>query len=235
MSLSKIIRHVKVAPRVHIGDRQFDVAEENRAETDLASFCPAVAVQTDADGAKLIPILEVFKIHQTLKEESEKAHQRGVQDGHRAGLQEGLAEAQKVLQNLEKAISDTVGQREAILNEARQKVLELVLQISRKVTFDAFSADPEITLELISGVIDQLVDRSRLNIKVNPHHLPVVEQHIDRFLKGEAMIKDLSIVPDPRVTSGGCFIETPSGDIDARLDSQFKVIEETMLSAEDEN
>jgi len=233
--LSKIIRHAKAAPKVHIGDHQFDVEEENRAETELAAFCPAAAVQTDADGARLIPILEVFKIHQTLREETEKAHQRGVQDGHRNGLQEGLVEAQKVLQDLEKAISDTIGQRETLLNDARQKILELVILISRKVTFDAFSADPEITLGLISGVIDRLVDRSRLKIKVNPNHLPVVEQHMDRFLKGTAMIKELAIVPDPRVTSGGCFIETPSGDIDARLDSQFKVIEETMLAAEDES
>ena len=31
-----------------------------------------------------------------------------------------------------------------------------------------------------------------------------------------------------------CFIETPTGDIDARLNSQFEVIEDALLSGEEE-
>ena len=56
----------------------------------------------------------------------------------------------------------------------------------------------------------------------------VIEQGIDRFLGGSTSIKELTVVPDPRVRFGGCFIETPTGDIDARLESQFEVIEDAL-------
>jgi len=79
-----------------------------------------------------------------------------------------------------------------------------------------------------------LLDRSRLKIRVNPNHLPLVEQNIETFMKGSAAIKEIEIAADPRVQYGGCFIETPRGDIDARLESQFEVIEDTIFSGEAE-
>jgi flagellar assembly protein FliH len=232
ISLSNIIKQAKPTSTVFIGDKHFDFEEESRAEATLASFCPAVAVQTDPDGAKLIPITEVFKIEKTFQEEKQKAYQEGYQDGYREGLQQGESEARKVLQQFEQAIRDVVEQREMLLEEARRKVLDLVIQVSRKVTFDAVSADPETTLTIINGVINELVDRSKLKIKVNPDHLPVIEQNVDRFLKGFTSIKEITIEPDPRVRYGGCFIETPTGDIDARLESQLKVIEEALSANE---
>lgn len=216
---------------VSIGEKQRDVIAEARAEKRLAALFPTVNLLTDGDGSKLIPIQEVFGIERALEHEKRQARQTGYQEGYQSGLDKGLDEARQVLSRFDKAIADTIGQRAALLEEARAKVLELVLQISRKVTFGAFEADPESTVALINGVIEQLVDRSRLKIKVHPDHLPIVEQNIDRFLSGSTAIKEIAIEADPRVRFGGCFIETPTGDIDARLESQFEVISEALVGA----
>ena len=109
-----------------------------------------------------------------------------------------------------------------------------MIQIAKKVTFEAVDVDREATVTMIERIIAQLVDRSRLKIKVNPDYLPIVEQQTNRFLSGSTAIKELTFESDPRVRYGGCFIETPTGDIDARLEPQFEVIEETLLSCEDE-
>ncbi len=237
MSLYKIIRHVRKAPVVYIGEKQLDRDKESAAEKKLGALFPDVEVFTDPDGAKLIPVQEVDKIEQVLNENVRKASQtaleNGLKTGYDRGLKEGLAKAAEVLNQLDSAIKDAVSQREELLVQAKQKILELVIQISRKVTFDAVRADPELTLGIINVVIDSLVDRSRLKIKVNPEHLPIIEQNIDAFLKGSTTIKEIAIEADPRVRYGGCFIETPTGDIDARLESQFEVIEETILAGEE--
>ena len=231
--MSKIIRHTQQAPTIYIGEKHFDRNKEAAAEQKLARLLPDVEVFTDPDGAKLIPVQEVDEIDRVLQQMSEKSRKDGLRQGHSKGLEEGLDKAREVLQQLNQAIKDAVTQRESLLQEAKQKILELVIQISRKVTYDAVKADPEITLEMISGVIDGLIDRSRLKIKVHPDHLPIVEQNIDIFLKGSTTIKEIAIEPDPRVKYGGCFIETPTGDIDARLESQFEVIEEAILLSEE--
>jgi len=235
--LSKLIRQSACAPTIYIGERHLDFEREALAERRLGEIFPLVSVVSDGDGAKLIPIQEVFRIERVYEEEKSKAHQAGYDEGYQAGLNQGRAEgrteAQQVLQQFEQAIKDVIQQRERLLEEAKQKILNLVIQVSRKVTFDAITVDPEATTTMINGVINTLIDRSRLKIKVNPDHLPIVEQNIDRFVTGSATIKEISIVPDPRVRYGGCLIETPTGDIDARLESQFEVIKETILSDEE--
>jgi flagellar biosynthesis/type III secretory pathway protein FliH len=224
---------------VFIGDRDYDPAIEGKAEDKLRQLFPLVALMTSSDGAKLIPIEEVFKMEQAhvqaLTESGQKKYNDGYAEGHDKGLQEGLDEARRVIRSFDQAVNDAISQRAAMLEEARHKILDLVMQISKKVTFDALSLDPEKTAEIISRVIDQLVDKSRIKIKVHPDHLPHVEQNIDRFLSESVAIKELSIEADPRVQAGGCFIETPSGDVDARLSSQFDVIEQLIKSGEDED
>lgn len=228
--MSKIIRQSIPAPAVYIGEKHLDLDKESNAEKRLGNLFPVVSVITDPDGARLIPIQEVYKIEQLLNEQLDNAQEQGYKRGYEAGLQQGLDEAAKVLQQLDQAIKNAVTQREALFEEARERILDLIITISRKVTFDAVEADPEVTLKMIDGVIDSLTDRSKLKIKVNPQHLPIIEQNVDRFLKGSTTIKELSVEADPRVQYGGCFIETPTGDIDARLDSQFEVIRDVLRS-----
>ncbi len=232
--MSKVIRHTQPVSTVYIGVKHLDFEKEGLAEQKLNSLFPQVAIVTDADGAKLIPIQEILEVARTFEDQLGEVRQAGYDEGYRTGLNQGHAEGQtqtqQVLRQFEQAIQDAVGQREVLLKEAKRKILELVIQISRKVTFDAVSIDPKATLTMISGVIDTLVDRSRLKIKVNPEHLPIVEQNIERFVKESPTLKEISVEPDPRVRYGGCFIETPTGDIDARVESQLEVIEETLLS-----
>ncbi len=226
--MSKVIRYNADGPTVFIGEKQRDAQAESRSAQRLGQMFPKVSLITTPDGARLMPISEVAKLDERMSEECDKSRKQGFDQGYQVGMEKGLDEARKVLRQFEKAIEDAVNQRIALLEEAKQKVLELVIQVSRKITFDGLQVDQEATLTMIEGVINQLVDRSRLRIKVHPDHLPLMEQNMNRFLSSSTSIKDLTFQADPRVRIGGCFIETPTGDIDARLTSQFDVIETTL-------
>ena len=232
ISLSRLIRQIVPSQRIVIGDRKFDAIAEGNAETRLGELFPLVAVMTQPDGSKGIPIEEVFKIESEYKTRLEQAHKEGSdlgqKAGHAAGLAEGLTEAREVTKQFNQAVHDLVSQREEILEEARQHVLDIIIQIARKVTFDTIKVDHETVAQMVARVIDQLIDKSHIKINVNPDHLPVVEQYLDKFLTDSHTIKEISFRADPRVRYGGCFIETPSGDIDARLSSQFEVVEQSL-------
>lgn len=230
--MSRIIRHIQPAPSVFIGERQRDLMAESTAEKRLGEIFPIVSFVTESTGEKLIPIMEVYRLEETLNQRCEQSRQAGFEQGFQSGLEKGRDEARAVLKNFDNAIRDAVADRARLLEEARGKVLELVLKISRKVTFDAVEADREASITMINRMIDQLVDKSRLKIKVHPDHLPIMEQNIGRFLQNSTAIKELTFEADPRVRMGGCFIETPSGDIDARLESEFEIIEDAILGGE---
>ncbi|MCH7946240.1 MAG: hypothetical protein IIC66_00405 [candidate division Zixibacteria bacterium] len=230
--MSKVVRITQEAPVVYIGEQRLDLEKDAESVTILTQVFPEVRVETAADGIKLIPAREIIKINQVLTHEKELSEKLGREQGYQQGLKEGLAEAEKVLKDFESAISDAINERQRLFEDAKTNILSLVMQISRKVTFDAVSIDPDATLHIISKVVDSLVDKSFIKIKVNPDHLPIVEQNIDKFLKNNSTIKEIKIEPDSRVDFGGCLIETPTGDIDARIDSQLNSIEQTLISEE---
>ncbi len=230
--MSRVLRGIKPGSVVSVGEKRLDFDREEVAAKTLGALFPIVSVMTDPDGARFIPISEVYKLQELFEQAKNESRQEGFEQGHKAGLEQGLKQAEQVASNFDRAIADAIEQREQLFEESRQNILELVMKISRKVTCDAVSIDPEVTIGMINGVIDTLVDRSQLKIKVNPDHLPIVEQNLQQFLKGSSTIKELTFAPDPRVRTGGCFIETPTGDIDARLESQLDVVEETLMSGE---
>ena len=79
--MSRIIRSCVQAPTVFIGERHLDFELEDTAEKQLARLFPVVSIITDVDGAKLIPIQEVFKIEKALNEELGRAREAARRSG----------------------------------------------------------------------------------------------------------------------------------------------------------
>jgi flagellar assembly protein FliH len=235
MSLSKLYHNTISDEKVVIGEYRVDIEADRSAEKRIASVFVNVNVLTTIEGKKLVPIQELLKIEKQMIEEKETSQKKGYDDGFQKGRDIGHREAQEVINNFASLLTDASRQRNVLFDEAHQKIRELVMKIARKVTFDAARLDPEITANIISGTIDKLVDKGKIKVKVSPDHLPMIEQQIDRFKGDSTAIKEISIEPDSRVRYGGCFIETPTGDIDARIESQMEIIDKTLQTEEDES
>ena len=229
ISLSSI-RSLRLADtRIYIGDDAASARVQQEAEELLHKTHPDLKVTTTADGKRQISLQDILLLerkHQQELEACEKsAFERGSEAGYAAGLEKGREEARRVVASLSGALADIRDSRQRLLDEARDKILDMALRISK--------LDPEITMKIINGAVDQLLDRSKLKVKVHPDHLPELEQHIEQFRGIDSRIKEFILEADPRVRSGGCFIETPAGDVDARLDSMYEVIKQTILEGKD--
>jgi flagellar biosynthesis/type III secretory pathway protein FliH len=47
-------------------------------------------------------------------------------------------------------------------------------------------------------------------------------------------VRNVEIIEDRRVAPGGCVVETASGTIDSKIETQFRTIEETLHSVREE-
>jgi flagellar assembly protein FliH len=241
MSLSNI-RSLRLAnQKIPIGEYAVDKKAEEQAEGLIGQAYPELSIITTVEGKKQIPLQQLVVLDERIESEKKSIYEKRYEDGYRAGYESGqaagLAEGQKdarqIVASLSGVLSEIKQQRQVVLEDARQKILEMVLKISEKLTFSAARIDSEMTMSIINGAIDQLLDKKKLIVKVNPDHLPEIEQHIERFRGQDTAIKEFRLEGDPRVRRGGCFIETPAGDIDARLESMFDIIKQTILGIED--
>ncbi len=233
--MSKLYHSDVSEEKVIIGEYRTDIEADLKAEEKLNRIFFDIAVLTTIEGKKLVPVQELLKIEQQMNKEKEKSTKKGYEEGYQKGVETGHREAQQVVNNFATLIKDASNQREVLYEEARSKILELIILISNKVTCDAARIDPEVTTGIINNTIDKLVDKSRIKVKVHPDHLPIIEQQIDRFKGESTVIKKIIIEPDKRVRHGGCFIETPTGDVDARIESQLGIIAESIGENEDES
>jgi flagellar biosynthesis/type III secretory pathway protein FliH len=235
MSLSKLYRSTVAAEKVIIGEYRSDIEADQRAESRVNQLFMDITVLTTIEGKKMVPVQELLKIEQQLLREKNEAAQKGYDEGFQKGVETGHREAQEVVKNFAGLIKDATNQREVLYEEARSKILELVILIANRVTCEAARIDPDVTAAIINNTIDKLVDKTHIKVKVHPDHLPLIEQQVDRFKGDSTVVKEIIIEPDKRVRHGGCFIETPTGDIDARVDSQLGIIAEAIGEHEDES
>lgn len=228
ISLSNV-RSLKVGvDKVIIGEYMIDQIAEANAERVLQQSYPNLLILSTPEGKRQIPLQDILVLESQFQSEKKDAREEGFQagqkDGYEAGLDKGREEARRAVTALSGAISDATRQRHKMLEESKAHILEMVLKISKKLTFGAARIDSEITMKIISDTINGLLDKSKIKLKVHPDHLPEMELNIDRFQGNNTAIKEITIEADPRVRVGGCFIETASGDIDARLESMYDII-----------
>jgi flagellar biosynthesis/type III secretory pathway protein FliH len=69
-------------------------------------------------------------------------------------------------------------------------------------------------------------------IRVNPADYDTMISNID-VLREETRLKDVTVEPSASVSPGGCTIETPSGEVDARIEEQIKEIGDAITTALD--
>jgi flagellar assembly protein FliH len=112
-----------------------------------------------------------------------------------------------------------------VTKRAEADIVQLALQIAKKVVGREVTIDREIALTLVRVSLSKLHNRSIAQVHLNPEDLAFVEAHREACdFRGA-----LELVADRSVSLGGCLVHTETGDIDARIESQFDVIAHGLL------
>ncbi|MGQ9898443.1 MAG: type III secretion system stator protein SctL [Acidobacteriota bacterium] len=138
-----------------------------------------------------------------------------------AGYEAGLAEFTTRLLDLQQ-------RREALLNQVEQEALRLALRIAEKIVGRELEVHETTLLDIVRTAMRNLRQASAVTICVNPADVPRLERYreaIETLRRGQFV----NIVPDTRVSVGGCLLESESGIVDAQLDTQLRVIEQALL------
>lgn len=169
------------------------------------------------------------------RQKEAEAYQKGIQDGHKdgfqqgrkAGVAEGLKEIETMLHSLQQAVKDIKEFRKELSLKAERETVRLSLAIAGKILL----REPEINPRIIAGVVKKTFETIAINapvrIRVNPSELSYMQERRHLIpIEGE-----VTFIEDTSVSCGGCVVESLSGDIDARIESQLKMVEEAFLPA----
>ncbi|RKX86856.1 MAG: flagellar assembly protein FliH [Spirochaetes bacterium] len=206
--------------------------EEVKGKTDAAIRDKRIA-EDESERIKSEAEQEGEKIRQQAEDEREKvfdeARSKAFGEGHEEGWKEGRAEAERLIERLHKILDASIEKRQEIIDEAETQLIDLVLLVSRKVVKVISENQKNVVINNIVQALRKLKSRGDVAIRVNLADLDLTTEHIKDFMRMAENVKSITVLEDSSVDKGGAVIETDFGQIDARISSQLREIEEKIL------
>ncbi|MET0752996.1 MAG: FliH/SctL family protein, partial [Pyrinomonadaceae bacterium] len=115
------------------------------------------------------------------------------------------------------------------LANVEQEILRLAVKIAEKIIGEEVKHDEATRGEIVLNALRHARQQEMLTVRVSAADVSLLEnmrEKIDSF--GRA--KFIDFVADQAVKSGGCIIESASGTIDARLETQLRILEKSLLA-----
>lgn len=157
-----------------------------------------------------------------LRAETEASANELREAAYREGLESALLE-------LSEHLLDAREKRDTALAEVERDVLRLAVKLAEKIIGREIERDDTTLTEMVATALRNVRQHETVVIRVNPADMPVIQAHREN-LDPAGRARFLDIVPDPRVSHGGCIIESDSGKIDAQLTTQLRVLERALLA-----
>lgn len=167
--------------------------------------------------------------------ERQQLHAERYEEGRQAGIAEKEQEVHEAVERLD-AVHRALGQERAkVLRDAEQLVVDVALALGRKVTGMQAEADPRVLARVMRTALENLAEHSQITVKVHPDDLDTARRFAARWVERVAEDAVLRVRPSRHVDRGGCLVETPEEQLDARLEAQFSVLGQALREAAKED
>jgi len=163
----------------------------------------------------------------------ESAKNEGYQAGYETGEQAALADFSSRIETANEIIHQAEQEREIIIEKAHADIVELAMVVAKKVVFDAVMSNDAL-LPIVKTAIKDYHDQTIIRIRTSIQDFDLIHSQTDeltRVLNDGVM---LSVLPDDKLPTGGCVIETPSGQLDVSVDRQLEKIHEALTETMEE-
>jgi len=133
-----------------------------------------------------------------------------------------------LLPALRQAISEIRDAKQAWLTHWEKSAVHVAVAIAGRLIRRALPKTPEVTLTLVREALELAVGSSRLRILLNPTDHEALSPQVQALTKEFSSLSTVELVPDAKITPGGCRVETAFGVIDQQFEAQLARIEEEL-------
>ncbi len=194
-----------------------------------AQFVRAKYESTDEDG---LPAEEkMTSAEKTRREMREKiaqvkdeSYKAGYDRGYKEGVEKQKKEALKLVQTVTELVKEIGVYKKGIMEKAEGEMLDLAFGIAEKVVHQEITTNRDVIQSVMKDAIKSIVDKDGLKIRLNPADFNYMMEIKTDFLQSIDGIKNVVFEEDAGIRQGGVVVESLFGEVDARIDKQFKEV-----------
>ncbi len=165
-----------------------------------------------------------------IRQKEAQAYDEGVRAGISQSEQRQRMEMKKRADALDNVIRELGMMKKRIIDEAEEDIIGLSLHVAEKIVHREIDANREVIHHVLQDAMKNVLDRDNIIIRLHPHdYLYVMEIKTD-FLQNFDGLKNVSFQKDETIRQGGAVIETQQGEVDARIDQQFREVRQAVQS-----
>lgn len=164
------------------------------------------------------------------RRELQELRERAEQEGYVAGLKKAEQEVQKSIEARQVQLAELAGKLEEAKNVVYEKAEDEIVAFIYEMCC-RLAVDHVMTIEAVTGTVRKYAamfrESEEMVMRLHPQDLEAIQK-----------IADLDVQPgsirwqgDLSVKLGGLMVDTPSGTLDATLDTQFSRLRDVLLAA----
>lgn len=119
-----------------------------------------------------------------------------------------------------------------IISDAEKDVLDLALKIAAKIISRDLERDPQVLLEIVANCTEAARASKAMILRVHPEDGKLLREKRPRLMELIGRAVDISIRDDAEIERGGCIIQTEFGTIDGQIRTQFEMLRNVLMPAD---
>jgi flagellar assembly protein FliH len=174
------------------------------------------------------------ELHENSALIEKEAYEKGFSQGEKDGLELGEKKALKVIETIENLFIELSRLKDEIARQHEREIIGLVFAIAKKIVHNRIESDQGIIREFVLKAVGLAAEKSEVTIRVNPEDFDFIEKLRPEFFTKFSELRSITVTSDSSITRGGCLLETPYGDADARIETQLERIYQSLQGAYNE-
>jgi flagellar assembly protein FliH len=156
-----------------------------------------------------------------IEQKERRAYESGRREGEVNAKRQVESEVREVIERLSTTIAEVAGARNDAIRRAEHDIVQLSLEIARRILHREISLDTSALDALIRAALDKLRSQEVFRVRVHPDQEQLIRACLQRLGRDET----IEIVGDRSQSLGGALFEISRGSLDASVDTQLREIE----------
>ena len=162
-----------------------------------------------------------------LKEGREEGLKEGLKEGREEGLKAGEETAAVRIEEMNArymdALSEVAALKDTLRAQVEEEIVHLALTIAKKIVHREIHADHTIIHTLVRVALERVSGKSAATVRLSQVDYEYMMRKHEDLARTEG--REIHFESDSTLTQGSCVIQTEIGDIDARIEEEFREVE----------
>lgn len=191
--------------------------EANGADMYDGNDFSSATYTVDCNVQEKIIIRHARKTAREIIEEASECSNRMYKEGYIKGLEEGEKQYSAHLEKAKQVLEQTREEAKKMLECYEKQILELSLKIAEKIIYRKIEEDETVLNDMFLNAINKAIHENSDEIRIR-----MSAENISKMMSEKELERiKANFIPDKRMDSGACVIETENGTVDASIESRL--------------